>query len=441
MVKPVSACCYCRSLSLLLKTMTEIRAFRGTRYNLNKTNLDDVTAPPYDVISPREQELYYEKSPHNIVRLDYGVINPGDTEDDNRYTRAKSALADWRATGVLQKDAERAIYVYRQTFERQGGETSVTGVICLVKLTEFGEDVLPHEKTLAGPKVDRRRLLEACEVNFSQIFSLFSDHAGAVERILQEAAASDAEMRTTDEAGVVHEVWALSEPDKIEIVRRAVADRRLLIADGHHRYETSLNYLKDMRAADKAREPHEYVMMFLVDMAHEDLVILPTHRLISDKAFRLDPFLEKLGALYELTEKRWEPRSISDLAAGENSVRFGLYAAGRYFELRASRDSASASVPGVASDAWKRLDTAILQETVLGPILGVSSGSASLSFTQEQSEAVKAVDSGRADLAFLLEPMPIDQVEAVAETGEKMPQKSTYFWPKPRTGLVMYELG
>jgi uncharacterized protein (DUF1015 family) len=420
--------------------MTDVRAFHGIRYNQTKTKLDDVTAPPYDIISPEQQQGYYDQSPFNIVRLDFGRVRPTDSEDDNRYTRAAADFADWLDQGVLQKDDEPTIYVYRQNFVREGAATRITGIISLVKLTEFGEDVLPHEKTLSGPKKDRRQLLETCEANFSQVYALYSDRAGAIDAILSKATAGEPEMETTDEDGVVHQVWALTSPEEIGRISETLADRRLLIADGHHRYETSLNFAKDMRAGGKSRESFEYIMMYLVDMIHQDLIILPTHRVVKADHFDLEDFLRKAGSRFDISESAWSPRTVEQIEAGDSEVRFGLYSGGRWFNFRANRDEAAASLTGPNSSAWKRLDTTLLQETLLGPYLGIMSGDPNLSFTQDIEVAKKRVDSDQADLAVFLEPMRIDKVEAVAEAGDKMPQKSTYFYPKPRTGLVIRDL-
>ena len=420
--------------------MAEIKAFRGIRYNQAKVVLDDVTAPPYDIISPQEREGLYEKSPHNIVRLDFGQILTTDTDNDNRYTRAAADLSKWLEEGVLVKDNTPTLYVYRQNFSRDGIPAKITGIVCLVKLTEFGEDVLPHEKTLSGPKRDRRRLLEACETNFSQVFALYSDRGGAMNEVLRSATAGEPEMTTIDANGVVHQIWSATSQETIETVAHALADRKLLIADGHHRYETSLNYMKDMRGSGRARDSYNYIMMFLVDMVHENLIILPTHRVIKKDGFDLDPFLAGLPDTIEVSKGRWKPRTAEEAGRDGQSVRFGLYADGRLFSLRGDRELLAEGLTVSNSSAWKRLDTSLLQETILGPHLGVSSGDGSLSFTQSDVEAKRRVDASEASLAVLLEPMLMDTVETVAATGDKMPQKSTYFYPKPRTGLILRDL-
>jgi uncharacterized protein (DUF1015 family) len=420
--------------------MTDVRAFRGIRYNQTKVRLDDVTAPPYDIISQEQQRGYYEKSPFNIVRLDYGQILPDDSEQDNRYTRAATDFLAWQNQGILRKDEKPAIYVYRQNFVRDGRPTRVTGIISLVKLTEFGEDVLPHEKTLSGPKKDRRLLLESCEANFSQVYAMYSDRSGTVEEVLLKTTAEPPELETTDEDNVVHQVWPLTNQEDIRRIADILADRRLLIADGHHRYETSLNFAKDMRVAGKARPSFDYIMMFLVDMVHEDLIILPTHRVVKTADFDLQNLLGQAREVFEVSEGAWSPRSAEAAGAHDADVQFGLYADHRFFRLRANRGKLADSLPGANSTAWKRLDTTLLQETFLSRYLGITSGDPSLSFTQDIQEAIKRVNSGRADLAILLEPMLIDKVEAVAEAGDKMPQKSTYFYPKPRTGMVIRDL-
>lgn len=420
--------------------MTDIRPFRGIRYNPEKVDIDDVAAPPYDIISLAQQKQYYQKSAHSVVRLDFGQVLPQDTDQDNRYTRAAADLSDWRKQGILQKDPEPALYIYRQTFTRDDASTQVTGVVCLVKLTEFGEDILPHEKTLSGPKEDRRRLLEACEANFSQVFALYSDGSGTVTEILADATSGPAGQETTDEDGVVHEIWPLTSVEAIGKISEALADERVLIADGHHRYETSLNFMKDMKAAGKGRESFDFIMMFLVDMAHEDLIILPTHRLVAVNDFNLELLLREMNKIFDVRETAWKPRNAQEIGADESKVRFGLYAEKRFFSVSADREVLASTVTTDNSDAWKCLDTTLLQETLLEPFLNVSSGDRSLSFTQDADAAIARVDAGEVDMAVLLEPMRIEQVEAVAKIGDTMPQKSTYFYPKPRTGLVLRDL-
>jgi uncharacterized protein (DUF1015 family) len=417
--------------------MAEIKPFRGLRYNLSQVDLQKVTTPPYDIISPPQQEEYYRRDPFNMIRLDLGRTYPSDDAGNNRYTRAAADFSAWQEKGVLLRDEEPRLYVYRQSWRDNGRLREVTGIITLVKLEELGSGILPHEKTLSKPKADRRALLEACRANFSQVFSLYWDGDPRVKSLLTETAAGPADEEATDEDGVVHQIWSISEADPIRTISQALADRRLLIADGHHRYETSLNFAKDMRAAGDEDEELGFIMMYLVDMTTEDLVILPTHRLVKMEEFDADLFLERLDPLFQI-----EPLD-SDLSpdADKAEVSFGVYMRGRRLRLRADRRHLLALIQGPQAPEWKSLDTALLQETVLKPALGIDSGDGRLSFTQDAGYAIQAVDDGQADLALLVQPTDMAQVAAAAEVGEKMPQKSTYFYPKPLTGLVINKLG
>lgn len=419
--------------------MAQIKAFRGIHYNLNRVNLEDVTTPPYDVVSPVRQDEYYRKSQFNIIRLDLGKTYPNDHDGDNRYTRAESDFRAWLNSGTLIQDAEPAVYIYRQTYAVRKKMKTVTGLICLVKLEELGKGVLPHEKTLSGPKQDRRNLLEACRANFSQVFALYSDKSGTVKTTLNAAAAGAPAQRTTDESGVVHEVWNLSDAAPIQTIAAIIDKERLLIADGHHRYETSLNFAKDTGAIGIEEEPAGHIMMYLVDMAGEDLTILPTHRLVKLDSFNLDSLLDKISQAYEVTPVTG-PSDVETESPDPGQVVLGIYANGRCWRLRGDRNRLADQIDDEQSADWRRLDTALLQETLLGPYLGVNSGDQRLSFTQDSKVAVERVDRGEADLAIFVAPVQIAQIAAVAATGEKMPQKSTYFYPKPRTGLIIYDL-
>lgn len=418
--------------------MAQIKPLRGIYYNQTRVALDDVTTPPYDIISPEAQDGYYRRSPYNFVRLDLGKVYDADDADNNRYTRAAADFADWQSQNILVRDDEPALYAYRQTHTDNDRVIAVTGIICLVKLEELGAGIMPHEKTLSGPKEDRLRLLEACRANFSQVFALFADDSGKVKQVLGESTTGSPAQTTIDEDGVTHQLWPVTDPDKIASVAAALTQKSLLIADGHHRYETSLNFAKAARAAGDTAEGLDYIMMHLVDMANETLTVLPTHRLVEVDDFDLDDFIARVSPTFEVTTV--DKTDIWPPDAREDTVTFGVYAQGRRLKLKADKGRLIDSVVGSHAEQWINLDTALLQETLLGPIFGISSGDRRLSFTQDAAEAEKRVDSGEAAVAILLRPTGIDQITAVAEAGEKMPQKSTYFWPKPRTGLIINKL-
>ncbi len=420
--------------------MAEIKAFRGIRFNPELLGLDDVTAPPYDVITPAEQEGYYRRSPYNIVRLDLGKTSESDSNEDNRYTRAARDFTAWMSSGHLVQDDAPTIYAYRQRFEIDGSSFDNTGIICLVKLTEFGDGVLPHEKTLAGPKRDRRSLLEACEVNFSAVCALYSDPTGTVKSVLDSETAAPASAATTDEDGVEHQIWSISDSRKIESIVGSLAGKTLVIADGHHRYETSLGFANDMRSDGRARPGFNYLMMYLADMATEDLAILPTHRLINAPDLNVDRLISALSEQFQVSLLTDDGPEAPASRSNNDSVVFRCFTRSKNFRLETGRTDLAKTVEAGNSDAWKRLNTTLLQETILRPLLKINSGDPALSFTQDAKEAHRRVNAGEADLAVIVEATTIEQISAVVKVGDKMPQKSTYFYPKPRTGLVLNKL-
>ncbi len=424
--------------------MVQISPFRGIHFNQEKVSLDEVTTPPYDIINKQAQEHYYEKSPLNIIRLDLGKTKPQDSDIENRYTRAADTFNQWQKNGVLVRDDEPSIYIYRQTYKQDAvagnevgktGTAIVTGMICLVKLEELGRGVLPHEKTLSAPKKDRRLLLEACQANFSPVFALFSDSSGVVSRILNQSASDPSLISTSDEAGTAHEVIPLTDRELIGAITDALETKKLFIADGHHRYETSLNYLKSMASDGRMPGDSQYIMMYLVDMANEDLMVLPTHRVINVDGFSLDDFLSKVPSKYKIS-RNMAVDHIFEPNDGGKMVTFGLYSSGEFLRLEAPRDALTSDQDSVS----KRLDTSLLQETIFSPLLNIAGGDPRLSFTQKPAEAVKLVDSGQASLAVLVRATNIEQIVSIAKAGEKMPQKSTFFYPKPRTGLILNKL-
>ena len=424
--------------------MVQISSFRGIHFNLETVNLDEVTTPPYDIIDKQAQEYYYEKSPFSIIRLDLGKTKPQDSDVENRYTRAADTFSQWQKNDVLVRDNEPSLYVYRQTYEQnpttksgvdKSAKAQVTGMICLVELEELGRGVLPHEKTLSAPKKDRRQLLEACRANFSPVFALFSDSSGVVSKILNRSVSDPSLMTTSDEAGTTHEIVPLTDPKRIGAIIDALKTKKLFIADGHHRYETSLNYLKSMVADGWAPSNSQYIMMYLVDMANEDLTVLPTHRVLNIDGFSLDDFLSNVPSEYKISRGM----ALDDIFQPNGSgklVTFGLYAGGEFLRLEAQRSS----LIGDQDLVSKRLDTSLLQETIFGPLLNIAGGDPRLSFTQKPEEAVKLVDSKQASLAVLVRATDIEHIVSIAEAGEKMPQKSTFFYPKPRTGLILNKL-
>ncbi|MCA1596160.1 MAG: DUF1015 domain-containing protein [Chloroflexi bacterium] len=412
--------------------MAGIFPFRGVHYH-DFAALQTLTAPPYDVISPADQQRLYDASPHNIVRLELGQKIGG--ESGSVYEQAASTLSEWMASGVLERDSQPAFYVYRQAYTLPDGSThSRTGFFGEVALEEFSTGViLPHEETFAGPKEDRLRLLRACRANLSPIFGLYRD-SPEVTHLLERAASGTPLADFADGAGIRNQLWRLSSPTECETITRNLDDRQILIADGHHRYETALAYRRERREQDAAHGDGWYgrALFVLVSMSDPGLVVLATHRILR----RVDPaalenWIDRLQGSVEITcidnDLDSVRRSLSDGAAGTS--RFVLAVPGRLYLL---------TLGPVSGSALDQLDISRLHREVLPAVAGSADPhTLDIVYTQDPREALDAVDSGGAAAAFLVNAAAVERVDAVAASGSRMPEKSTYFYPKLSTGVVI----
>lgn len=438
--------------------MAEAIPFRALRYEPGRIGgpLESVVAPPYDVISAAQQDELYGRSPHNVVRLILNRQRDGDGPSDDRYTRAAKHLRDWLAQGVLKEDAQPAFYVYEQTFTVLSGHPPQAqqfvrrGVLTALKLEPFGEGrVYAHEETFPAPKADRLQLFRACRANFSPVFGLVPDEGGLFELLRAATGSRAPDMEVREESGVLNRVWIVRHPAVCARISAALADQPVFIADGHHRYETACNYRAERRAADGApREPrqaaYEYVLMMCVPMSDPGLVILPTHRLLrAPQGFAAEAFLKRAEQCF--TVKPADQAAVAALAdARGGPVRLGLVGdGGRNWVWSAKPELAGAMKRAVPdrSSAWRELDTAVLHELVLKqwlwegrPPTGDHGG---VTYTKDVGEVFSEVRAGTHDQGFVLRPTGLEQVRAVAQAGERMPQKTTYFSPKLLSGLVM----
>lgn len=432
--------------------MAQIKAFNGIRYNERyNEDMAKLTAPPYDVISEQQQKALHDIHPYNVIRLEYGLTQ-GDNETDNRYTRAAAYLEQWLRDGVLVQDKSPAIYVYQQDFTLDDGRTLTrTGFISLVKLEEFSKGVvLPHEYTLSKPKADRLNLMRACKANFSQIFSLYEDSDAKVSYVLEGIIQRPADVDFIDSDGISNKLWVLADQNIIEFIQQAMSDKRIFIADGHHRYETALNFRDEMRAITgkfDGEQPFDYVMMMMIAMEDPGLVILPTHRMIKNiKGLDKDTLLNDISWEFDVQVLDVCSCEISTVIAQHEAdeMPFFVYYDGRRFyalQLKSWTDVDKA-LPDKPR-AYKQLDVSVLHSLIINRLLKIDEYGAAqqtyITYTRDISEAVETVKDGGAQLAFILRPTRIEQVKAVALAGEKMPQKSTYFYPKLLTGLVIYK--
>ena len=431
--------------------MAEILPFHALRYDA-RYPIADLVTQPYDKITPAMQRRYYQANPYNLVRIILGEQLPDDNHQENVYTRAADFLKKWRAEKILLQDRTPSIYFYTQQFTIPGSKGPAQirkGFIALGKLYDYSQAVVfRHEQTLSKPKTDRLNLLRSTAAHFGQIFMLYDDPASKAERLLEGH--RDADVVVNDEYGVQHSLWVISDPVVIQSVQLAMADKNLVIADGHHRYETALNYGNERRASTASTDmpaPWDYVMMTFVNMASPGLLILPTHRVIAGLA-SFDP-----QNFIQAAKKYFSVQQL-DAQASEGRISGPLRDAGRHGSaiVAATKDAVWLlhSLP-VAEEALaslskqqRQLDVTQLHKLLLEGALRMSEESIRnqehIRYLRDASEALQAVRSGSADIAFIMNPERIEQMRDVAFGGEVMPQKSTDFYPKLLSGLTIYAL-
>jgi uncharacterized protein (DUF1015 family) len=439
--------------------MADIAAFHGLRYDVARAgDAAQLLAPPYDVISERQRLELEARNPHNVVRLELPRADPeGDGQGDGKYRAAAALLERWIAEGILRRDDRPAIYVYQQTFGFPAAAATAAGVevktytrkgfIARLKLEPFASRVvLPHEHTLSAPKEDRRKLMRATRTQISQAFGLYRDPGGAAEEPLTAAEASPPLLDANTPDGCRHQLWALTEPRAIARLVDLLRGKPVLIADGHHRYETLLALRDELRPAGRApgRSGADWGAVFLARAEDPGLLVLPTHRLIERlPSFSADSLRARAARDFEVTRG-------DELDAAAIEARLARAGAGRVlFALRtpaerqttwlALRDRADLSPLG--PPVLQRLDVTVLHGLLLGPLLGIDAGAMAeqsfLGYTHDTAQALDAVTAGRAQAAFLMNPTRIEDVLQACEAGFVLPQKSTYFQPKLATGLVM----
>ncbi|HEV57363.1 MAG TPA: DUF1015 domain-containing protein [Phycisphaerales bacterium] len=434
----------------------QIRPFQGYRFDGQVVgDVGRCVAPPYDVIDEALQQRLYERSEYNIVRVSLGKTTPQDNEQNNRYTRAAACLTEWISSGVLKQDPTERIYGYVQDFDLGARHYRRSGMVALGELEEFGRGVQPHEKTLDGPKADRLRLMLAKAAQLGQIFMLYDDPQRVDEQVMTRAATHPMLLDFLDDAGVRHRLYAIDEPEDMRQVADMMSTKSVVIADGHHRYETALEYYR--RTQNPAAR---FRMMMFVNMRNEGLQIFPTHRLVRGLA-AFDPagLLARLAQRFEMVDFAF---GVSDKVAARDRMfeqirtwcrqgrnAFGLYMATDHFYALALRDSAvlEARAPEL-SPASRALDVNVLHKLVLDDLLGIGerqlADESHLEYVKDLGDAIDAsierVDRRECQAAFFMNPTRVEQVKAVAAAGERMPQKSTFFYPKLYTGLVLHKL-
>ncbi len=427
--------------------MANIFPFPALRYNPDKVEPKDVLTQPYDKITPAMQEKYYARSPYNLVRVILGKAEAGDDENQNVYSRAAESLRHWREAGVLMPDAEPSIYFYSQDFAAPGGSRMRTrsGFIASGQLHDYEERVVfRHEQTLSKPKSDRLNLLRATRIHAGQIFVLYSDPAKQVEKLFEGK--DKPVLDVVDDYGVRNQLWKVADPKITASVQAAMKDKKLMIADGHHRYETALNYRNERRATAKVKDPnaaYERVMMTFVNTEDSGLVILPTHRVVHGLVdFSPADFVNKAGEAFTMTQG--DPANpVASLRNGEGESRLVAVTKESTHLLRA-RPQAIAKRLVRFSAAQRELDVLVLHKILLEGALGMTEESIRnqehISYVRDAGEAIARVENGDAQIAFLMNPVRIEQMAAVAFAGDVMPQKSTDFYPKLLSGLAFYSV-
>jgi uncharacterized protein (DUF1015 family) len=430
--------------------MADIRPFRALRYNNQRVSVSQVVTQPYDKITPAMQDKYYAASPYNLVRIILGRRRDTDNQVENVYTRAAGFAREWRKEGILQQDSTPSIYTYSQRFKAPSGKMfERRGFIALGRVEDYSAKVVyRHEQTLAKPKADRLDLLRATRAHYEQLFLLYED-SGEIDAML--ASPNEPSIDVTDEYGVVHRLWQFSDATVVDGVRERMRDKKLVIADGHHRYETALNFRNECRekaGTSNPDAPYEFVMMTFVNVNDPGLLVLPTHRVVHSLAsFSFADFKAESSELFQAEEV--EPgmdsaRATALLAEkGRSGTALLALTADRALLLHSPKPSGSKHMKGLSA-RQQSLDVVQLHKCLLEGVLKLSEESIrnqqNLSYVREASEAIEDVRQGKANIAFLMNPCPVEKVRDVALAGEVMPQKSTDFYPKLLSGLTAYAL-
>jgi uncharacterized protein (DUF1015 family) len=439
------------------KPMAHVAPFRALRYDPARVDLSKVVTQPYDKITPEMQNRYYDAEPHNLVRIILGKKQPTDHLEENVYTRAAASFRDWRRQGIFLQDPEQSLYQYVQRFQPPGGgaEMERRGFIGLGKVEDYSAGIVHrHEQTLAKPKADRLELLRATQAHFGQLFMLYSDPAAEIDEALSAGSTTNTEnnIDIRDEYGVLHQLRRIADPGLIQFVCNKMRDQKLIIADGHHRYETALNYRNECRArpgtTSSEPAPYEFVMMTFINMDSAGLVILPTHRVVHGlESFSPDNLRDQARSYFSVEEV--DPsitanRALGILrAAGKAGTALLGVTADRAFLFDTPRPAAASLLQSLPL-RQQSLDVVQLHKCLLEGVLGISEEAirdqTNVTYIRDAEEALTRVREGAANIAFLINPVRMRQVRDIAFAGEVLPQKSTDFYPKLLSGLTIYAL-
>jgi uncharacterized protein (DUF1015 family) len=425
--------------------MPKIIPFRGVLYNQNKIRaLAEVVTPPYDIISSHQQKKYYRRNKYNIIRLILGREYLRDNERNNKYTRAAKFLNNWLKKGVLKKDRKPSIYIYSQQYYHKGEKRTRLGFIALMRIENFNKSsVLPHEDTFVKPKQDRLNLLRKTKANLSPIFSIFSDYKGKVTPLLKKYYRQSQPCINFELEKVTHKLWRLTDKLIIDKITKEMKNKQIFIADGHHRYEAAMEFYNEMRKRlSSETDRYSYIMVYFVASTQGGLTILPTHRLVKDLPRGLDKYRlkKRLSEYFKLTKfNNYVDILLNMEKEGRKHHLFGMYEGGDFYLLRLKNEKILDSIIGKERPKeWKKLEVVILHRLIFDEILCLKEGrQEKIGYTRDAPFAIKMVDSGNYRIAFFVNPMKISQLTAIAGSGMRMPHKSTYFYPKVVSGLVI----
>lgn len=408
--------------------MAKIIPFRGILYNVSKVSMEDVMAPPYDIITPEYREALYMQSSYNIVKIDFGKEETGDNETENKYTRARGYLDAWIKEGMFIRSEKPSLYVYEMSYTIHDLKKRLLGFMCLVKLEELGKgSIYPHECTHSKPKQDRLNLLRSCRANTSPIFSLYKSQEGGISNVLSKIFGTKPYIESAYISGDTHRLWQIDDTNDIEIIKKELEDKAIFIADGHHRYETAFEFYKEMSAKDASTTdgPFDHVLMFLANMLDEGITILPTHRLLKEIPKDLNRMLSEY---FDITPVH-NDFDIRKALSGKSRV-FGFFRKGSdIWHILAYKGGNLSEIHPDLRD----INVIILHELVLKKILHTSE----IGYEMDVNRALDKVKSGEFSAAFFLNPTKVEDVEKSALSSVRMPPKSTYFYPKLLTGLVI----
>lgn len=432
--------------------MVQIRPLKGITYNPEKIQiLDEVMSPPYDIISPEMQDQLYQKNPYNFVRLILGKQSEEDTDKNNRYTRAKEAFDEWIQKSIIMQSDKPALFPYKIKYSIKGKQKTMSGFFVLLKLDPSYEKVKAHEKTLSKPKADRLNLMRACHANLEPIQLLYIDEQDSIQKTIEKNLTEKPYIQVKGYDKFTHSLWKLTDTSVISKLQEKLKDEILFIADGHHRYQTALNFAEEMKDQDTSDDaPFNYRLVILANMFDEGLAILPTHRLMHMEKLDREQFLNDLEPYFEVTEYKRKSdedyktliKTIKKELETTTEHKFVIYFKDSFYLLRLKNKEIMDELANDQSETWRTLDVSILHKIIIETILGITQESLEdhVKYTRDDEEALRFVDEEKYEFSFLMNATKIDELKTIAEAGEHMPQKSTYFLPKMLSGLVMYKM-